>query len=133
MLAGCNPQMQALARALYEGVLVHRCGLCRGVLIEGDKMPRILVREEEGFGDAVARAAEVLTRHTTTRSVPGKAKMRDEFSCPGCEKPMRRNFYSALYPIEVDRCLFCKRIWFDTDEIEILQYLVEKNRYEEKT
>jgi Zn-finger nucleic acid-binding protein len=28
----------------------------------------------------------------------------------------------------VDKCLSCSRIWFDSDELEILQILIEEHR-----
>jgi hypothetical protein len=34
--------------------------------------------------------------------------------------------YNYQYFIPVDRCLSCYDIWFDADELEILQILVQK-------
>jgi hypothetical protein len=34
--------------------------------------------------------------------------------------------YTYQYIIPVDKCLSCDKIWFDTDELEIIQILTEK-------
>jgi Zn-finger nucleic acid-binding protein len=36
--------------------------------------------------------------------------------------------YNYQYILPVDKCLSCGRIWFDADELEMLQALVEKAR-----
>jgi Zn-finger nucleic acid-binding protein len=38
---------------------------------------------------------------------------------------MSRGFYSQAHLIEVDRCSFCGITWFDHDELEMLQCLIE--------
>jgi Zn-finger nucleic acid-binding protein len=34
--------------------------------------------------------------------------------------------YNYQYFIPVDKCLSCFKVWYDADELEILQVLVEK-------
>jgi Zn-finger nucleic acid-binding protein len=34
--------------------------------------------------------------------------------------------YNYQYFVPVDKCLICHKIWFDADELELLQILVEK-------
>ena len=46
-------------------------------------------------------------------------------SCPKCKNPMLRTFYSLAYLIEIDRCNLCNITWFDADELEMLQCLIE--------
>jgi Zn-finger nucleic acid-binding protein len=38
---------------------------------------------------------------------------------------MKARPYSYSYFIPVDKCLSCHKIWFDADELEILQVLIE--------
>jgi Zn-finger nucleic acid-binding protein len=38
---------------------------------------------------------------------------------------MFRGFYSSAHLIEVDRCGFCGITWFDQDELEMLQCMIE--------
>jgi Zn-finger nucleic acid-binding protein len=39
---------------------------------------------------------------------------------------MHRTFYSVALLIEVDRCSSCGVTWFDKDELDMVQWLVEK-------
>jgi len=34
-------------------------------------------------------------------------------------------FYTEVYHVEIDKCFSCGLIWFDRDELEVLQYLIE--------
>ncbi len=38
---------------------------------------------------------------------------------------MYRGFYSFAHLIEIDRCSYCGLTWFDEDELEMLQCLIE--------
>jgi Zn-finger nucleic acid-binding protein len=38
---------------------------------------------------------------------------------------MFRTFYSLAYLIEIDRCNVCKLTWFDKEELEMLQCVIE--------
>jgi Zn-finger nucleic acid-binding protein len=41
---------------------------------------------------------------------------------------MQARPYSYQYFIPVDKCFSCQKIWFDADELEILQILIEKRK-----
>jgi hypothetical protein len=97
------------------------------MLAEQHKLPRIFAREERGFSEDVCRAAALLRedaqrKHPDFRLLLGLSQARP---CPKCGQPMRRKFYSYAYHVEVDECVVCKLIWFDEDELEILQCLIE--------
>jgi len=50
-------------------------------------------------------------------------------TCPVCNNPrirLMRMFYSPVYQVEIDKCFYCDHIWFDPDELEILQCLIER-------
>jgi Zn-finger nucleic acid-binding protein len=36
--------------------------------------------------------------------------------------------YNYQYFVPVDKCLSCSKIWFDADELEILQILIEDRK-----
>ena len=38
---------------------------------------------------------------------------------------MTRTFYSMAYLVELDRCCNCRLIWFEKDELEILQCMID--------
>jgi len=45
--------------------------------------------------------------------------------CPSCGYRMVLRPYNYQYFVPVDKCLSCSKIWFDSDELEILQILIE--------
>ncbi|MGA1790558.1 MAG: M48 family metalloprotease [bacterium] len=118
----CKP----LNRVLYEGAPVYHCDHCTGTLIEQNKIPRIVIREEQGFSEVVIRDAELVKKFAKTPFSIKRVRMQHELLCPRCKRIMLRKLYSLVYPIEVDVCTFCKMTWFDKHELEILQYLIEK-------
>ncbi|MBI4669321.1 MAG: zf-TFIIB domain-containing protein, partial [Elusimicrobia bacterium] len=48
-----------------------------------------------------------------------------QLACPACGKKMRRQFFVHSYPVEIDLCVSCGGIWFDVQELELLQYIYE--------
>ena len=50
-----------------------------------------------------------------------------KMKCPSCMNTMERNFYSFQYFVVVDRCFMCNLLWFDKDELEMLQAMVESS------
>jgi heat shock protein HtpX len=121
----CPKCKQALVGEDYEGSVVHRCVFCGGALVEKDRIARIILRREIGFDDRIERLARL-----TQKSGPEKARKVTHMTatplrCPKCGGKMLRNFYTLAYFIEIDRCFRCDLVWFDKDELDILQYLIE--------
>lgn len=114
----------------YEGLWVWRCAFCNGMLAEQNKLPRIFAREEKGFTEDIQRIATLL-REDAKRKKPDFKLLLDTSQlrpCPKCGQPMIRKFYSYAYHVEIDKCKMCQLIWFDADELEILQCLIEMER-----
>ncbi len=122
----CPRCYKILGKALYEGASVYICESCRGVLLEGDKIPRILSREEQGFTEEIIREAEKVENTSKKLLIMPRVKMDNELPCPECKRLMNRSFYSLAFPVEIDRCSSCNYVWFDKNELEVLQYLIEK-------
>jgi len=123
----CN---QGLVQEEYEGTSVQRCVFCEGALVEQDKIKRIVIRKERGFSDRVKKMAE-LAQKEPLKKEKKKKKIKSQLlllGCPKCGAKMIRNFYTVAYFIEVDRCNICNLIWFDKDELEMMQYLVENKK-----
>jgi heat shock protein HtpX len=119
-----------LRDADYEGVPVRACPRCRGRLVDQGLMERIIARREVGFSaDLVARAAAFRTGDSAPRS-PGKkggAKAASgKLLCPACGWRLVPRPFSYQDFLPVDKCLSCQKIWFDGDELEILQILIEE-------
>jgi len=118
-----------LIESFYEGVAVRLCGRCSGKLVDGSVMDRILLRQEVGFSDALLKKAGNFRREFLLNPLK-KQKAKEEaspgLSCPSCGQRMRTRPYSYQHFVPVDKCLSCYKIWFDADELELLQILVEK-------
>ncbi len=118
-----------LADTLYEGVPILICRQCLGKLVGRDVMDRILARTEIGFSPALLRKA--INLNLNLKRNPLKSQMRldrtsDPAFCPACGYRLASRPYNYQYFIPVEKCLSCDRIWFDADELEILQILVEQ-------
>lgn len=124
----CNTR---LATALYEQSPIFYCTYCDGKLLEGDKIVRIISREDEPFSAEVVKIAEIIKQEELRREpkmkAPNTAKL-PQISCPACRNTMERKFYSLAYHVEIDRCWQCGLYWFDKFELEVLQYLIESSR-----
>lgn len=78
--------------------------------------------------------SEKSRRSREERQSSGLAKKRSEEKgivyCPQWGLQMANKSYSYLLPIY--KCFNCSLIWFETDELEILQFLIEKQFFLKK-
>jgi Zn-dependent protease with chaperone function/Zn-finger nucleic acid-binding protein len=112
----------------YEGVPVKECPRCGGVLVRSSLVDRILARKEIGFSPGLKEKAEAF-REQFLQNPLGYARLKQEkekiFFCPVCTGKMMSRPFNYSYVVPVEKCLSCGHIWFDADEIEILQILIE--------
>jgi len=119
-----------LSQAGYEGLLVAVCPSCGGRLVSTPEVSKILARREVAFSDEQQRLAELLTAGgdqlrraaLLARGRPGV----DLIACPKCAKTMVRRHFSYEHAVEIDYCSICDLFWFEKDELEALQMLVER-------
>lgn len=127
----CPACGQPLVLSAYEGTQVSQCRFCAGILVDTDKIYRIIARTgrqqpcthrieslarallQKNYGVSMERAL----RNTSKNTAP-------LIPCPKCKNNMYRGFYSLSQPIEVDRCSFCGITWFDKNELEMLQCII---------
>jgi len=119
-----------LIETFYEGVAVNACGECGGKLVGAAGVDRIVARREMAFSDdLVARARDfrerVLLNPAARRKI--NAQSGGEAPCPACGCRMKPRPYNYQYVVPVEKCLSCSRIWFDGDELEVLQVLIEES------
>jgi len=122
----CPVCRQKMMEEEYEGVPVQRCAFCRGMLVGWRMLPRIGVRTEKGFDERIEKLAAYAERDHPAKARETKGRRLSPFKCPRCGKEMQRGDYSDTYPVEVDRCSACGMVWFDKDELETFQYMLEK-------
>ncbi len=125
----CN---QPLLAADYEGTSTFRCSFCAGTLVRTDHIPRIIARTSTMNPcteriNALARAVLTQNRSDVLRRVheDPAAASAPKLPCPKCQNPLYRGFYNLTYLVEVDRCSSCGLTWFDRDELEMLQCMIE--------
>jgi Zn-finger nucleic acid-binding protein len=119
-----------LTETFYEGVPVRVCPKCTGKLVGAVGVDRIVARRELAFSEdlqAKARAfREKVVRNPVRRQKINEA-VSGKLACPVCGFRMVPRPYSYAYIVPVDKCLSCSSIWFDADELEILQILIESH------
>ena len=124
------PRCRALLLdTFYEGVAVQTCGRCGGKLVASSHMDRIILRREVAFSDdLLAKARDFRQQFLLNPVKEQRAKEQDaeNLYCPSCGQRLLARPYNYQYFIPVDKCLACYKIWFDADELELLQILVEK-------
>jgi Zn-dependent protease with chaperone function/Zn-finger nucleic acid-binding protein len=118
-----------LIETFYEGVAVKLCRRCRGKLLDEGMMDRVIARKEVAFSEGLIKKAmdfkeRFLSQPVKTRKI-SETQPPDPLTCPDCGYTMKARPYSYSYFIPVDKCLSCHKIWFDADELEILQVLIE--------
>ncbi len=127
---GCPSCGAGLVTASYEGLQVIVCSTCGGRLVGTAQVGKLLARREIAFTDDQRRLADWLTASgDQLRQAALAARGRYEVPlvpCPRCAKLMMRRHYSYEHAVEVDYCSICDLFWFEKDEIEALQLLVER-------
>lgn len=131
---GLCPRCRTLLREMfYEGVRIRACPDCRGHLVHMSAMDRLIARREAAFTDEQKRKAAAFEEEAVNNPHRRRRKHAEEgLECPGCGHTMLPRPYSYQDILPVDKCLSCHRIWFDADELEILQILIEgrtRNQY----
>lgn len=117
-----------LRENFYEGVPIRSCPRCGGKLVDAAFMERIIARKEVAFSDHLIEKAERFRREfmeNPSRAAKEGSQADSRVLCPECGSKMLLRPYSYHYIVPVDKCLSCYKIWFDTDELEILQILIE--------
>jgi len=115
-----------LAESFYEGLRVKTCSQCQGKLVPLFAMEKILARREVGFSERLKAKAENLRKNLDDPAWRRKEMARKPAtSCPQCGLGMAVKPYSYVLYLPVYKCFHCQVIWFEADELEILQYLIE--------
>jgi heat shock protein HtpX len=112
----------------YEGVPIKICPQCSGKLVGSTFKERIITRKEIKFSDYLIQKAQEFKDNFMQSPFQIKKiahEKSEKISCPNCGSRMLPRPYSLHYVIPVDKCMSCEKAWFDADELEILQILIE--------
>ena len=130
LAATCPSCGDALRPTDYEGIPLRVCRTCGGRLASSDQVRRIAARREVSFSDEQQHLADLLVAQgddlrRAARLARGRAGVR-LVACPQCGTTMMRRHYSYEHTVEVDFCNLCDLYWFEKDELEALQILLER-------
>lgn len=124
---GCGAR---LVHADYEGIGILVCGRCGGRLVSSSQIGKLLARREAGFSEEQQRIADLVAAsgdHLRRAAVLARGHSGTALAaCPRCSAPMMRRHYSYEHAVEIDHCVRCDLLWFEQDELEALQILVER-------
>ncbi len=119
----------ALIKTYYEGVPAKICPQCEGKLVDSAHMNRIIARKEVGFSEQLIKKALKFKEEFLLNPFQRKKidlEKSPKILCPDCGYRMVPRPYNYQYIVPVDKCFSCNKIWFDSDELEILQIIIEK-------
>ena len=98
--------------------------------MDNRKLPRIIARTDGKFSDRIKSLSKTtLRKNQLDRIARNRGKVNNKniplIPCPKCNDNMMRTFYSNAYLLELDRCTVCGVTWFDYNELEMLQCMIE--------
>lgn len=98
-------------------------------MVKSSYVDRIIARKEIGFSPELKEKAEKF-RIFFLDSPRGYSQLKlqkgKKVFCPACTGKMTPRPFNYSYVLPVEKCLSCGQIWFDADELEILQILIEE-------
>lgn len=122
----CN---RALLSIDYEGAPVLKCPECRGHFVRRQQVTSILSRREKRFTPDILALAEKFRFNVGLNPEKlGGPRNLSGLSCPECRTALTHKCYSYALLLPVDECLRCEGIWFDRDELEVLQAMSERQQ-----
>jgi heat shock protein HtpX len=118
-----------LVAMTYEGAPIERCPACQGCSVDFRTAQKVLYRQEYDFPEAIKRLGEsLLSVEGRSRLPNGMPPVPINRRCSQCGAAVVRKFYTEAYPVEVEQCWACGLAWLDAQELELLQYLYEKQK-----
>ncbi len=126
----CPSCRNHLLKRHYEKTTIYQCKFCGGSLVENAKIPRIIVRKGTKYSDRIRALSRITMKEGQLKNITRKTQKTNRkhitlIHCPRCKRRMSRTFYSMAYLIELDRCSYCGVTWFDYDELEMLQCMID--------
>ena len=117
-----------LGVAFYEGVKIRKCQTCQGKLVAFNDLEKIFARRELAFPDWLKQKALAYRESLLDPNLkPPVLKEKPPAICPECGLQFTLRPFSYHYLMPVYKCYSCQKIWFEDQELEILQIMVEES------
>lgn len=119
-----------LSEITYESNQILQCDKCQGLLVQEDIVSVILERREKIFDNRIRQMAQALIIESKNLPQTHLSSLESErmYRCDLCQnnpRKMRRRIFNRYYPVEIEKCMNCGLVWFDKDELEVMQCMYE--------
>ena len=123
----CPLCVAGLIREKFLGMVIDRCGSCKGTWVGADALRAIA--ETPVPAPNAALTQETLSQQF--KGVPDKDRQR-VLKCPSCTVPLYAHNYDYGSGIIIDTCPKCHGIWLDAKELEKIEIYEQSNIEEEQ-
>ena len=114
-----------LERIRYEGVMIFRCPMCRGTLLEYPKLETIERKMQLGEDELESEASFSVPESETPIRCP---KCRDKMSSmPNHKRRLARYQSATVADFQIDGCRYCRLAWLDGGELAKLQLSYQRS------
>jgi len=126
LTARCPSCQASLSDSFYEGVKIKYCPVCQGKLVHMSDLEKIFARKEYKFSEKIKEQAQQWKQIILEPGLRKKLLLQKKSAlCPLCGLQMMVKPFNYHLIMPVYKCLKCQVIWFEADELEILQALIE--------
>lgn len=127
----CCPRCRkTLSQDYYDGATMHHCSTCGGYFARNTAVEKAIIRRENRYDQEFYELVREFKERVWLNPLHHpKEKLKQELLlCPHCGIKMISHPYNYQYFVPVHKCYVCKSMWFDTNNLEILQILIEETQ-----
>jgi Zn-finger nucleic acid-binding protein len=110
-----------MTRVEEDGIKSVSCPDCFGTWISNIALLRRVRLDAEV--SAAGNNANAGTSLADLAEIVSSADSKEPLRCPQCEKPMLKDRYHPMIPVQIDRCKPCGYVWLDTGEFSLIRQL----------
>jgi Zn-finger nucleic acid-binding protein len=108
-----------MTRVEADAIKSCSCPNCFGTWISNLALLRRVRLDAQGaVGDAGSRPSIA-----DLAEIVEASDSRQALRCPQCEKPMVKDRYHPMIPVQIDRCRPCGYVWLDAGEFSLIRQL----------
>jgi Zn-finger nucleic acid-binding protein len=117
----CPSCFTPLTRVVENEIKSAVCPNCFGTWLNAGA----LLRKAQGDARAFAGGTPTSDEPSLTdlAEIVQTSDSRDVLRCGECEKPMSKERFHPMIPVQVDRCHRCNTIWLDAGELPLIRRL----------